>query len=45
MYRIETETLELQLEIVSVSCLVPHEVITPDAANELILEFSNWINL
>ncbi len=45
MYRIETETLELQLEIVPVSSLVPHEEIIPDAADELILEFSNWTNL
>jgi len=45
MYRIETETLELQLEIVPVSSLVPHEEIIPDAADRLILEFSNWTNL
>jgi hypothetical protein len=45
MYRIKTETLELKLEIVPVSSLVPHEEIIPEAANELILEFSNWTNL
>jgi len=45
MYRIETETLELQLEIVPVSSLVPHEEIIPHAVDELILEFSNWTNL
>jgi len=45
MYRIETETLELQLEIVPVSSLVPHEEIIPDAVDKLLLEFSNWTNL
>lgn len=45
MYRIESETLELKLEIVPVSSLVPHEEIIPDAVDKLILEFSNWTNL
>jgi hypothetical protein len=45
MYCMRTETLELQLEIVPVSSLVPHEEVIPDAANELVLEFSNWTHL
>jgi len=45
MYCMRSETLELKLEIVPVSSLVPHEKVIPDAADELILEFSNWTNL
>lgn len=45
MYRIETDTLELQLEIVPISSLVAHEEIIPDAVNKLILEFTNWTHL
>jgi L-serine kinase (ADP) len=45
MYRIQTESLELQLEMVPVKSLVPHEAVIPHAASDLILEFSNWTNL
>ncbi len=45
MYRIQTDSLELQLEMVPVKSLVPHEAVIPHAASDLILEFSNWTNL
>jgi L-serine kinase (ADP) len=45
MYRIQTDTLELQLEMVPVTSLVPHEAVIPRAVSGLILEFSNWTNL
>ncbi len=45
MYCIKTDSLELQLEMVPVKSLVPHEEVIPHAASDLILEFSNWTNL
>ena len=45
MYCIQTDSLELQLEMVPVKSLVPHEEVIPHAASDLILEFSNWTNL
>lgn len=45
MYCIQTDSLELQLEMVPVTSLVPHEAVIPHAVSELILEFSNWTNL
>jgi len=45
MFLIETEKLQLKLEIVPVESLTLHEKIIPSLANKLILEFKNLANL
>ena len=45
MFSIETEKLQLKLEIVLVESLSLHEQIIPKAANRLLLEFKNLANL
>lgn len=45
MFRIETENLRLELEVVPVESLFIHERILPDIAKKLVLEFKNVANL
>ncbi len=45
MFLLKTEDLTLQLEIVPVSSLVPHEQIISAASQRLAMEFSNLSNL
>ena len=45
MYRIETHTLTLKMEVVPVASLFRHEAIIPRVANKLILEFKNLASL
>jgi hypothetical protein len=45
MYRIETHTLTLKMEVVHVASLFRHEAIIPRIANKLILEFKNLASL
>ena len=45
MFCIETEKLNLKLEIVPVSSLFIHEEVIPQSANKLILEFKNLASL
>ena len=45
MYCIETTSITLQLEIMPVSCLLPHEEIIPPLAQHLMVEFKGRVNL
>ncbi|MBN1103506.1 MAG: hypothetical protein JXL84_08865 [Deltaproteobacteria bacterium] len=45
MYRIETQNLRMELEVVPVESLLLHERILPHVAGRLILEFKNWASL
>ena len=45
MYCIETETLQLRLEVVPVEALLQHEEILPHLVDKLVYEFKNWANL
>jgi hypothetical protein len=45
MFVIDTGHLRLQLEIVSVASLLPHEEVIPEKADELVLESRNWADL
>lgn len=45
MFSIETETLELRLQVIRVDSLLEHEGVLTSVADKLLLEFKNWANL